>query len=101
MPLQLDASLQYARGSNSSEAKWWPKVRPADKYIKSPYNTYANKGLPPAPIANPSVESVIATLNPKQTDCLFYFHDPRGKFYCTKTYEDHVTMLKKVYGQGR
>lgn len=100
MPLQLDASLQYARGSHPSEAHWWPKVVPADKYIDSPYNTYQNAGLPPAPISNPSVEAVIAALNPRLTDCMFYFHDSKGKFYCTKTYAEHVSKLKEIYGRG-
>jgi UPF0755 protein len=100
MPLQLDATLQYARGSNISEAKWWPKIVPADKYIDSPYNTYQNVGLPPAAISNPSVEAIVAALNPKQTECMFYFHDSKGKFYCTNTYEEHVAKLKQIYGRG-
>ncbi len=100
MPLQLDATLQYARGSQSYEAKWWPKVVPKDKFIESPYNTYENTGLPPGPIANPSVESIIAALNPRQTNCMFYFHDAKGKFYCTETYAEHVAKLKEVYGRG-
>jgi cell division protein YceG involved in septum cleavage len=100
MPLQLDATLQYAKGSQLFEPKWWPKVVPKDKYIDSPYNTYENTGLPPGPISNPSVEAVVAALNPRQTDCLFYFHDTKGKFYCTKTYEEHVAKLKEIYGKG-
>ena len=101
MPLQLDATLQYARGSKLSESLWWPKVVPDDKYIESPFNTYQNPGLPPAPIANASTEAVVAALNPKVTDCMFYFHDTRGRFYCTNTYEEHVTKLREIYGQGR
>ena len=101
MPLQLDATLQYARGSKTTEAKWWPVPRPADKFLNSPYNTYKNTGLPPTPIANPSIEAVIAALNPEVTDCMFYFHDKKGGFHCTKTYEEHVSMLKKIYGRGR
>lgn len=101
MPLQLDATLQYARGSLASEAKWWPIVRPADKYIDSPFNTYEVKGLPPSPIANPSLEALIAALNPRTTDCLFYFHHTDGTFYCSATYEDHVAQLRALYGQGR
>lgn len=100
MRLQLDASLQYARGS-SSQKTWWPKVVPDDKYITSPFNTYAHEGLPPSPIANPSAVSVLAALNPIKTDCMFYFHDKRGKFYCTETYDEHVALLKKVYGRGK
>lgn len=100
MPLQLDATLQYVRGSSASESKWWPKVVPKDKFIESPYNTYENKGLPPGAISNPSPEAIVAALNPRKTDCMFYFHDRKGKFYCTENYKDHVTKLKEVYGQG-
>ncbi len=101
MPLQLDATLQYAKGNNPNETKWWPKVRPVDKYIDSPFNTYEEKGLPPSPIANPSLEAVVAALNPRATDCLFYFHDSDGNFYCSINYEGHVALLKEIYGQGR
>jgi hypothetical protein len=103
MNLQIDATLQYAK-ANATTGKvgiWWPPVVPKDKYIKSPYNTYANTGLPPGPIANPSVAAVVAALNPKKTDCLFYFHDSNGVFHCSKTYEEHVKLLKKYYGQGK
>ncbi|MEN9920142.1 MAG: hypothetical protein RL538_35 [Candidatus Parcubacteria bacterium] len=99
MPLQLDATLQYAKGASGKN--WWPTPRPADKYIKSPYNTYMNEGLPPGPIANPSAAAVIAALNPLPTDCLFYFHDRKGGYYCSETYEEHVAKLKQVYGRGK
>jgi cell division protein YceG involved in septum cleavage len=101
MPLQLDASLQYVRGAKLSEKSWWPKPVPADKYLKSPYNTYQNAGLPPAPIANPSVAAIVAALNPRITDCMFYFHGPKGQFYCTNTYDEHVAKLREVYGRGK
>ncbi|MBA3789123.1 endolytic transglycosylase MltG [Patescibacteria group bacterium] len=100
MNLQIDATLQYAKGENRS-GNWWQKVVPADKFIKSPYNTYAHAGLPPGPIANPSVASVLAALNPVPTSCLYYFHDARGVFHCSKTYAQHVALLKKYYGQGK
>ncbi|KND49542.1 MAG: protein YceG like [Parcubacteria bacterium C7867-008] len=103
MNLQIDATLQYAKANQTTgkQGTWWPPVVPKDKYIKSPYNTYQNKGLPPGPISNPSVAAVVAALNPKKTDCLFYFHDSKGEFHCSKTYEEHVKMLKKFYGQGK
>jgi cell division protein YceG involved in septum cleavage len=102
MKLQIDATLQYAEATQAKGATgWWPSVEPKDKYIKSPYNTYQNAGLPPGPIANPSIAAVLAALNPKKTDCLFYFHDKNGIFHCTKNYKDHVAMLKKYYGQGK
>lgn len=99
MNLQIDATLQYAKADTSKS--WWPPVRPADKYIKSSYNTYAHRGLPPGPIASPSVAAVIAALNPKPTDCVFYFHDRYGTFHCAANYKEHVRLLKKYYGQGK
>ena len=97
MRLQIDATLQYVRGAKKNEP-WWPVPVPADKYLKSPFNTYQNAGLPPEPIANPSIDAIIAALNPRETDCLFYFHDTDGTFYCSKTYEEHVAGLRKVFG---
>jgi UPF0755 protein len=100
MPLQLDATLQYARGSNNQEVKWWPAPVPRDKFIDSPFNTYQNSGLPPSPIANPSAEAILAALNPVITDCLYYFHRNNGEYHCSTTYEDHVSKLRGFYGQG-
>lgn len=100
MRLQIDATLQYAKGSDPQQP-WWPQVRPNDKYIASVYNTYKNSGLPPAPIANPSLDAILAALNPKKTDCMYYFHDKNGGFHCTSTYKEHVTLLKEYYGTGK
>ncbi len=99
MNLQIDATLQYAKGSE--ENGWWPRVVPDDKFIDSPFNTYQNKGLTPMPIANPGVAAIAAALNPRKTECLFYFHDRRGNFYCSKNYEGHVAKLKSIYGRGK
>ena len=101
MKLQLDATLQYTRANSKKTTVWWPEVRPQDKFIKSPYNTYIHSGLPPAPIANPSVAAIIAALNPFKTTCIFYFHDNDGDLHCSRTYEEHVALLKKFYGRGR
>ncbi len=100
MNLQIDATLQYAKGSEPTEP-WWPRVVPSDKYIASVYNNYKNSGLPPAPIANPSLDSILAALNPRKTDCMYYFHDRHAGFHCAKTYAEHVTLLKQYYGQGK
>jgi len=100
MNLQIDATLQYAK-ADGAKGNWWPKPVPDDKYIKSKFNTYRYNGLPPAPIASPSVAAVVAALNPKKTDCLFYFHDDNGRFHCSKDYAGHVKLLKKHYGRGK
>ena len=101
MHLQIDATLQYVKANNTSGANWWPTPLPADRFRKSPYNTYLHKGLPPTPIASPSVASVLAALNPKNTSCLFYFHDASGGFHCSDTYAEHVALLKKYFGRGK
>jgi len=101
MPLQLDATLQYVKGSNPEVKQWWPVVRPADKFLDSDFNSYQNKGLPPTPIANPSAEAILAALNPLQTDCLYYFHGPDADYYCSVDYPEHVSKLKQIYGRGR
>ena len=101
MNLQIDATVQYVKANSAAVGSWWPKITPADIPRKSPYNTYRNSGLPPTPIANPSVAAVLAALNPKNTSCLFYFHDNAGQFHCTNTYKEHVVLLKKYFGRGK
>jgi UPF0755 protein len=91
--LDIDATLQYAKGKVGD--RWWGQVVPEDKYIDSPYNTYANKGLPPAPICNPGLDAIAAALNPVETDCIFYLHDKNGVMYCSKTYEEHKENIVK------
>lgn len=87
MKLQMDATLQYAKGSE--EDGWWKEVTPEDKKIKSSYNTYLHVGLPPGAIANPGLDAISAAFNPQKTDCLFYLHDKNRKIHCAKTYEEH------------
>ena len=101
MNLQIDATVQYVKANNTSVKSWWPKVTPADMSRKSPYNTYKHPGLPPTPISNSSVASVLAALNPKDTSCLFYFHDNAGQFHCSDTYAGHVALLKQYFGRGK
>lgn len=87
MKLQIDATLQYVKGSE--EDGWWEPVTSADKKIESVYNTYLYKGLPPGAIANPSLAALTAAFNPQKTSCLFYLHDKNRKIHCSKTYEEH------------
>lgn len=101
MRLQIDATVQYAQANKNAGGSWWPVPHTSDLSLKSPYNTYLHAGLPPGPIANPSVAAVVAALNPVATDCLFYFHDRLGEFHCSATYKDHVTLLKKYFGRGK
>ncbi len=98
MDLQIDSTLQYAKANESSRQSWWPPVTSSDKYIKSPFNTYMHSGLPPAPISNPSVNAILAALNPINTPCLYYLNDKQGVFHCSATYAEHLSLVKKYYG---
>lgn len=87
MKLQIDATLQYAKGSE--EDGWWGPVLSEDKKIKSSYNTYLYAGLPPGAIANPGMSAIDAAYNPQKTNCLFYLHDKNRQIHCAQTYEQH------------
>lgn len=92
--LQLDASIQYAKGE--VDGQWWSHVTGDDiKNIDSPYNNYKYKGLPPTPIANPGVGAIDAALNPEDTDCFFYLHDRSRMIHCSVTYEEHLENIDK------
>jgi UPF0755 protein len=95
MNLQIDATLQYAKGNE--EDGWWEQVTPKDKKINSPYNTYKNAGLPPSPISNPGLAAIEAAYNPQKTSCLFYLHDKNKKIHCATTYEEHKRNIEKYY----
>lgn len=89
-PLQVDATLQYTLGYQSQEKSWWKKMLyDEDKKIKSPYNTYVNLGLPPAPIANPGLSSIRAVAFPQETSYWYYLHDASGQIHYAETIEEH------------
>lgn len=88
-PLQVDASLQYAKGYDPIEKTWWKPPTSADKNVKSPYNTYANPGLPPAPICSPSLSSITAAIYPTSTNYWFYITDANGRMHYSETVEQH------------
>lgn len=91
MKLQADATVQYALGYQSDEKSWWKKdLSLDDLQVDSPYNTYVITGLPPAPICNPSSNSLQAVANADpSTQYLFYYIDPQGNVHYAKTLEEH------------
>jgi UPF0755 protein len=95
MPLQVDATLQYAKGYSEAEKSWWTTPLAADRQLNSPFNTYMHPGLPPAPIANPGVAAVTAALQPMPSDYLYYIHDTQGKLHLAKTLDEHNANVQK------
>ena len=92
MKLQIDATTQYILGTRGN---WWPRIKPQDHKSESLYNTYIHKGLPPGPIANPSLESLKAAVYPSKTDCLFYLHGANKQIHCAKTYRGHLENINR------
>jgi UPF0755 protein len=60
-----------------------------DIAINSEYNTYKQKGLPPTPIASPSLNSIKASLNPKASNYFYFLSDKDGKIYYAGTAKEH------------
>ena len=56
--------------------------------MDTPYNLYIHKGLPPTPICSPSLEALKATLEPTDSDDL-YFYITQDEEYFSQTYEEH------------
>lgn len=95
MALQIDATIQYAKGR---EGAWWKPVTTAEyKSVDSPYNTYLFPGLPPGPISNPGLTSLEAASNPADTDYLYYLHDKNRRIRYAKTFEQHEANISR-YG---
>ena len=90
MPLQVDATLQYAKGYDAENNTWWPAPTATDKQLDSPYNTYQQPGLPAGPISNPGLNAITAAANPTTTDNLYYISNLSGtQMYYAKTYDQH------------
>jgi UPF0755 protein len=87
MPLQIDATIQYALGKHKA------RLTNRDLDIKSPYNTYLHTGLPPTPIASPGAASLAAALNPVKADYLYYVVcDDEGHHAFTNNYDEFLQL---------
>lgn len=95
MPLQIDATVQYARDSQAkSVSKYWQPVTSEQiKQTNSSYNTYKNVGIPPRPICNPGYNSLYAVFHPIESDYLYYITGDDGVMYYAKTLDEHNTNI--------
>lgn len=96
-PLQIDATIQYALGYQPIEKTWWRKALSADDLqMESPYNTYKNPGLPPAPIGNPGLASIKAVISADEsTPYWYYLSDKAGVMHYATTIEEHNENVAK------
>ncbi len=91
MMLQIDATVQYVLDKQKERLLY------ADLEVDSPYNTYKITGLPPGPIASPSISSIKAALYPEASDYLFYVtkKDGTNEHLFATTYEEHLNNIEK------
>jgi UPF0755 protein len=93
MKMDADPTVQYAIGYNILQRTWWTNpLSLIDLEINSVYNTYIYEGLPPTPIANPSVGALRAVAAPAQTSYLFFRAkcDGSGFHEFSETFDEHL-----------
>lgn len=99
MKLQADPTVVYAMKRQANDFEMvLRRVLYKDLEIKSPYNTYKYRGLPPGPITMPDISSVDAVLNAESHNYLFFVVDPKNPGYhlFASTYNEHLDN-RKVY----
>lgn len=92
MKLQVDAVFPYIIGVNTFN------LTKADLATTSPYNTYVNKGLPPGPIDNPSMSSILAAVTPVKSNYVYYLSDLQGNLHFCATYACQLANQRKYLG---
>jgi UPF0755 protein len=98
MKLEIDATVQYLLGK--------PKERLLNsdlRKVDSPYNSYLYAGLPPGPIASPSLKSIEAALEPAKSNYLFYVTKKDGSqgHLFAATYQEHLANIKKSQASAK
>jgi peptidoglycan lytic transglycosylase G len=98
MKLEADPTVQYAIPNG-------PKRRLVYSDLKypSPYNTYLHRGLPPGPINNPGLSSIIAAISPEKNNYLYFVAKGDGSHRFAETYREHKAniQLYKEYLQQK
>ena len=91
MRLQSDPTVLY---EVSKSIKKSTLITKTDLKTKTPWNTYVISGLPETPICNPGQVSIMAALNPANSDYLYFVSDGRGRLRFAKTLNAHNRNVK-------
>lgn len=95
MRLQSDPTVIYGMGES-----YGGTIRSADLSRVTPYNTYRIDGLPPTPIALPSMESIHASLNPLPSGYLYFVAKGDGGHIFSSTLEEHNEAVNRYQRQS-
>lgn len=98
MLLQVDATVIYALGRTGEKGL---RVLNRDLEVDSPYNTYQNPGLPPAPIASPGRAALEAAVTPTPGPWLYYVViDAEGHHAFATTLAEHNRNIAAAAAAG-
>jgi UPF0755 protein len=90
MKLQTDPTVIYGLGD-----AYDGNIRRRDLTTDTPYNTYTRYGLPPTPIALPGKAAIMAAVQPKQGESLYFVARGDGRHQFSSNYEDHRAAVQK------
>jgi len=93
MPLQSDPTVLYGRDRGSPGGS--RALSRADLRRSTPYNTYTIPGLPPAPIANPGREALLAAVDPAPVDYLYFVARGDGSHEFSATLTAHNAAVAR------
>lgn len=93
IPLQSDPSVVYGLKRFSGQ------LTRQDLQSPSPYNTYRIRGLPPAPICNPGLASLVAALYPAEVPYLYFVSKNDGSHLFSVTLAEHNRAVEKYQGK--
>lgn len=91
MLLQIDPTVIYGMGD-----RYTGKIHRENLLEDNVYNTYKYKGLPPTPIAMPSLASLMAALHPDTHDYYYFVAKGDGSHQFSKTLPEHNTAVKAL-----
>lgn len=94
IPLESCATVQYALGKHKARLYY------KDLQVKSDYNTYRKRGLPPGPICSPGRDAIRAALAPARHSYLYFVAKPDGKHHFSSSYREHLNA-RRILRQGR
>jgi UPF0755 protein len=95
MPLQADPTIIYALSGGSGRLN--RPLNRQDWTLQSPFNTYIQTGLPPSPIAIPSLDALRAVLNPITTPYYYFVADGKGGHIFSTSLNDHNRHVRAFY----
>lgn len=88
--LESCATLAYILGVNKVQYSY------EDTRTPSPFNTYINRGLPPAPISNPGVRAIEAAIYPEKNNYNYFLTNTEtGETIFSHTYQEHIINKNK------